>query len=174
MAVYQYYLEVIPKEGILKKRKVIPSKIRVSTETGYFESDSEIFWKEVKYSPENIIAKIDSIINRANWRNDNTSFNWKSYSENLDNDASIYLNEYDFTIKEFSFRVDLREENLEFLKNMIKLANENEWMFMDRTGLLINPNIEELKDSILKSNAYRFLENPHKFLDNLEKNKPIA
>lgn len=169
MAVYQFYLEVLPKEGILKKHNLIPSYIKVSTETGYFESDSELYWNEVKCSSENIIPKIDSIIDRANWGNDKISFNWKRYSETLDNDASIYLNESDFTIKVFSFRADLREENLEFLKNMINLAIENEWMFMDRNGLLINPNLEELTKSILKSNAYNFLKNPHKFLDNLEK-----
>ena len=169
MAVYQFYLEVLPKEEILKKHNLIPSYIKVSTETGYFESDSELYWNEVKCSYENIIPKIDSIIDRANWGNDKTSFNWKRYSETLDNDASIYLNESDFTIKVFSFRADLREENLEFLKNMMNLAIENEWMFMDRNGLLINPNLEELTKSILKSNAYNFLENPHKFLDNLEK-----
>ena len=174
MAVYQYYLEVLPKKGILKKHNLIPSNIKVSTETGYFESESELYWNEIKCSAENIITIIDSIIERANWGNDSTNFNWKHYSETLDNDASIYLNEPDFTIKEFSFRVDLRDENFEFLKNMTKLANENEWIFMDRTGLLINPNLEELKENILKSNAYNFLENPHKFLDNLEKKKPIA
>jgi len=174
MAVYQYYLEVLPKEGILKKHNLIPSHIKVSTETGYFESDSELYWNEVKYSSENIITKIDSIIDRANWGNNKTSFEWKRYTETLDNDVSIYLNESDFTIKEFSFRADLREENLEFLKNMIKLANENEWFFMDRNGLLINPNLEELINNILKSNAYKFLENPNNFFDDLEKNKPIA
>ncbi|WP_314059213.1 hypothetical protein [Empedobacter brevis] len=168
MAVYQYYLEVLPKEGIFKKHNLIPSHIKVSTETGYFESDSEIYWNEVKCSSKNIIPKMDSIIDRTNWGDNKTSFNWKRYSEALDNDASISLNESDFTIKEFSFRADLRDENLEFLNNMISLANENEWMFMDRNGLLINSNIEEFINSILKSNSYNFLNNPYRFLDNLE------
>ena len=167
MAVYQYFLEVIPKQGILKKHKEIPKKINVSTETGYFESDSEIYWIEAKLNPENIIPKIDAIIERANWGNDKTNFNWKRYSETLDNDASIYLNETDFTIKEFSFRADLRENNLEFLKNMINLAEKNEWLFMDRSGKLMNPNFEEIKISIQNSNAYSFIKDPHKFLDNL-------
>lgn len=167
MAVYQYYLEVLPKKGILKKHNLIPLHIKVSTETGYFESDSELYWNEVKCSSENIITKIDSIIDRANWGNNKTSFEWKRYSETLDNDASIYLNETDYTIKEFSFRADLREENLEFLKNMINLAEKNEWLFMDRSGKLMNPNFEEIKISIQNSNAYSFIKDPHKFLDNL-------
>ncbi|WP_313386022.1 hypothetical protein [Chishuiella sp.] len=57
---------------------------------------------------------------------------------------------------------------------MIKLAKDNEWLFIDKSGLLINPNSKELKKSILNSNAYKFLENPHNFLDDLEKNKPIT
>lgn len=167
MAVYQYYLEVIPKQGILKKHEIIPLKINVSSETGYFESDSEIYWKEMKIIPDTIIPKIDSIIKRANWGNDKTSFNWKHYTETLDNDVSIYLDELNLTIKEFSFRADLRQKNYEFLKNMIQLGKENAWLFMDRNGLLMNPEFEEIEKSILNSNAYKFLEDPHDFLDNL-------
>src|SRR5690554_731584 len=88
MAVYQYFLAVIPKEGINIKHKIIPSEINVNTETGYFEFDSEIYWNEVKINLEIIITKMDSIIERANWGNDSTNFNWKHYTENVDNDAS--------------------------------------------------------------------------------------
>ena len=169
MAVYQYFLAVIPKEGINIKHKIIPSEINVNTETGYFEFDSEIYWNEVKINLEIIITKIDSIIERADWGNDSTSFNWKNYTENVDNDASIYLEEQNLKIKEFSFRADLREKNLEFLKNMIELGKENEWFFMDRNGKLLNPELEEIMKSIQTSNAYSFLEDPHKFLDNINK-----
>lgn len=167
MAVYQYFLAVIPKNGIIKKYEKIPSKIKISTETGYFEFDSEIYWNEVKINVEKIINQIDSIIERAKWGNEKTSYNWKYYSEILDNDASIYLNESNLKIKEFSFRADLRDENLEFMKSMISLGKENEWLFMDRNGILMNPDFKEIKESVQNSNAFSFIKDPHKFLDNL-------
>ncbi len=169
MAVYQYYLEVVPKQGIKKRHDSIPAEIRVSTETGYFESDAEIYWKEVEMKEDDFVTKIDLIVNRVKWGNDKTSINQKTYSKEVDNDASIYLDEESLTIREFYFRADLREKNLQFLKNMIALGVENEWLFFDRKGKLMKPDFEEIKNSIRNSNAYSFLEDPIKFLENIDK-----
>jgi hypothetical protein len=168
MAVYQYYLAVIPKIGVEKKHDSIPDKTVTNTDTGYFESDAALYWKEVGIAADNIVSKIDLIIKRANWGNNMSSFNWKSYTNEVDNDASIYLDEESLTIREFSFRADLREPNLNFLKNMIKLGVENEWLFFDRNGKLMKPDFEEIKNSIRNSNAYRFLGDPIKFLENID------
>jgi hypothetical protein len=169
MAVYQYYLAVVPREGIVKKHDSIPDKIAVRTETGYFESDTEIYWKEVAIKSDDIVVKMDLIIERANWGNNKTSFNWKTYSEEVDNDAFIYLDEETLTIREFSFRADLREKNLKFLKNMIELGLNNGFLFFDRNGKLMKPNFEEIKTSIRNSNAFRYLEDPIQFLENIGK-----
>ncbi len=163
MAVYQYYLGVIPKQGVDDSI----NKIDVSTETGYFESDAEMYWKDVDINVDDIVSKIDLIIERANWGNDKTSINWKTYTDEVDNDASIFLDEKTLTIKEFSFRADLREQDLMFLKNMIALGKENEWLFFDIKGKLMKPDIEEIKISIRNSNAYSFLNDPIKFLENI-------
>jgi len=171
MAVYQYYLAVVPKEGIEKKHDSIPKEINVSTETGYFESDPELYWKEIGKKSDNIIPKIDSIVKRANWGNSETSFNWKTYTDEVDNDAFISLDEKSYEIKKFSFRADLREEGLTFLKSMVELGKENNWMFMDRKGKLMSADFEEITISIRNSNAYRFLKNPIKFLESIKINK---
>ena len=167
MAIYQYYLAVVPLEGILKKHKLIPKEIRINTETGYFESDAELYWKEINQIADEISPKIDSFIKRADWGNDNTSFNWKTNSKVLDNDAFMGINEKTFSITEFSFRADLREDGFTFLKNMIELGKENNWMFMDRKGKLMNSDFEEIKASIQNSDAHSFLTDPIKFLENL-------
>lgn len=167
MAVYQYYLAVIPLKGIIRKHGFVPNKINVSTETGYFESEAKNYWQEINLKPQEIVSQMDSIIKRANWGNDETSFNWKYYTDDVDNDAAIYLDENLLVVNEFSFRFDLREENLNFLKRMIELGRVNQWLFMDRNGKLFNPDFEEMKNSIQDSNAYRFLEDPHGFLDDL-------
>ncbi|NJK93842.1 MAG: hypothetical protein HC905_01960 [Bacteroidales bacterium] len=120
-------LTVVPKQGIEKKHNSIPNEIGVSTETGFFESDAETYWKEVKMKVDDIVSKVDLIVKRATWGNDKTSINWKTYTDQVDNDAAIYLDKESLTIREFSFRADLREKELSFLKNMIELGKENGW-----------------------------------------------
>ena len=171
MAVYQYYLAVVPKDGILKRHTSKPDTIGVSTETGYFKSDAEIYWKELEIKADDVIPRIDKIVNRAIWGNGKTSYYWKTYTDALDNDASIYLDEENLTITEFSFRADLRENGLKFLTDMIELGQKNNWLFMDRSGKLMNPDFDEVKVSIKDSNAYSFLKDPIKFLENIAKNK---
>ncbi len=171
MAIYQYYLAVIPKKGIELIHNFIPNEIGVSTETGFFESDAQLYWKEVERKASDIVSRVDTIVNRAKWGNDKTSYNWKTYSEHVDNDASIYIDEATATIREFSFRADLRETGLVFLKNMIAIGKENEWLFMDRKGKLMKPDFEEIKNSIRNSDAYRFLSDPINFLENFEDKK---
>lgn len=169
MAVYQYYLGVVPKEGIEKKHDSFPDRIGIYTETGYFESDAESYWKEVETKIDNFVSEIDLVVKRTQWGNDKTSFNWKTYTDQLDNDASIYLDEETLTIREFSFRADLREKNLLFLKNMIELGLKYGWLFFDRKGKLMKPDFEEINANIRNSSAHSFLENPIKFLEKLDK-----
>ena len=168
MAVYQYYLAVVPKDGIEKIHNLIPNKIRVSVETGFFESDAKLYWQEIEKKVDGIVSKVDLIITRSNWVNDGKSYNWKTYSEFVDNDASIYLDKESLTIREFSFRADLRETNFTFLKKMIELGKENNWMFMDRNGNLMNADFDEIKNSIRNSNALKFLKDPNKFIEDIE------
>ncbi len=168
MAIYQYYLAVVPTEGILKKQGLIPNQIGVSTETGFFESDAELYWKEIDKKPDGITPKIDLIVKRGDWGNSKTSFHWKTYTETLDNDAFMALDEETLSITEFSFRADLRENGFAFLKNMIELGQENDWMFMDRKGKLMNADFEEIKESIRNSDAHSFLKDPIKFLESLD------
>lgn len=165
MAIYQYYLAVIPLESVSKKHDSIPNSIRTSTDTGYFESDAEMYWKVVEIPANEMVSELDRIITRANWGNDDTSYNWKTHTKEADNDASIYLK--DGSISEFSFRADLREKNLAFLMNMIELGKSHNWFFMDRTGRLMKADFEIIKDSIKKSNNYKFLKDPEDYLKSL-------
>jgi hypothetical protein len=169
MAIYQYYLAVVPKEGIEKKHGSIPNVARVSTETGYFKSDAAIYWKAIEVKADDIVTEMDLIVNRAKWGNERTSFNWKTYTHEIDNDASMYLDEESLTIRELSFRADLRENDFLFLKKMIALGVSNGWLFFDRKGKLMEPDFEEIKTSIRDSDAYRFLEDPIKFIENITK-----
>lgn len=167
MAIYQYFLAVVPLTGVNNRHSKVPETIFVNTESKYFGSDVGLYWNEAETEVDEILPQLDKIVDRADWGNDQTSFNWKTYSEKLDNDAAIYLNKETLKIEEFSFRADLREKNLIFLKNMIELGKLNNWMFMDRHGKLLKPDFEAIKKSIKNSNAYKFLKDPKGYLDGL-------
>jgi hypothetical protein len=171
MAIYQYYLAFVPKIELIKKHKIIPTQIEISTETGYFEAKTDEYWGLAKINFQNIKVGIDKIVDKADWGNDKDIFNWKTYKTELDNDVSMCINFEKEEITELSFRADLREPNLKFLNGMLELAKKYEMMLMDRKGNLFNPEFNEIKDFIKVSNTFKFIENPEKFIDDLHNGK---
>lgn len=167
MAIYQYYLAVIPKIGLIKKHGQIPNSIPIGSEAEWFESNTEEYWQLADVSSDEIVSEIDKLVKRSDWDDDTTSVRWKTYSEDLDNDGWMSINEQSKKIQELSFRADLREKNLTFLVGMLDLSNKHNFILMDRKGNLANPNFEEIKKLIEISNPYKFLQDPKKFLTDL-------
>jgi len=174
---------IIPKKGIVEKFGQVPKKLEIDyeerTEHYYLKKDGLIeeddkfkdaltqdWWSSLELQPMEIIHQIDKNVRRANYGSD-SFVNWKFYSQEVDNDASMAINEETGKIEEIRFRADLREENLKFLKAMIELADKYEWLLMDMKGNLVNPNLKEIGRLIKLSNSYRFLKNPIKFLTDL-------
>jgi hypothetical protein len=93
--------------------------------------------------------------------------NWKFYSSEVDNDASMSINEETGKIEEIRFRADLREKNLKFLRAIIGLAVKSEWLLMDMKGNLVNPSLKEIGRLIKLSNSYKFLKDPIGLLKDL-------
>ncbi|MBO9702261.1 MAG: hypothetical protein J7604_18775 [Sporocytophaga sp.] len=167
MAIYQFYLVVIPRVGLLMKCGRIPERIIINTNSGYFESMTKEYWNLADVDSNKIVLEIDQLISRAQYGNNEIVHSWKYYAESLDIDAFMCLNQETSKIEELSFRTDLREENLYFLLNMLDLGKKYDWLFMDRNGILANPNIEEIIELIKKSNNYRFLKDPYKYIKGL-------
>lgn len=171
MAIYQYYLAFVPKIGLIKKHKIIPTQIEISTETGYFDANTDEYWDLAKINFQEIKVCIDKIVDKADYGNNNHSFNWKTNEGKLDNDAWMSINSENNKITELSFRADLREPSLNFLNGMLELAKKYEMMLMDRKGNLLNPEFNEIKDFIKVSNTFKFIQNPEKFIDDLHNGK---
>ncbi len=185
MAVYQFQLIAIPKKGVLERFGQIPEKLEIDykertehyhlKEEGLIEEEDKFkdaltqdWWSSTKLQPMEIIHQIDKKVKRANYGSD-TFINWKFYSREVDNDASMSINEETGKIEELRFRADLREEKLIFLRAMIELANKYEWLLMDMKGNLANPKLKEIGRLIKISNSYSFLQDPIKFLTELGK-----
>ncbi|MEN9323467.1 MAG: hypothetical protein RL699_1247 [Bacteroidota bacterium] len=171
MAIYQYYLAFIPQVGLLKKYGVIPTEMNVTTEDGYFNANTEQYWELAGINFDNIKLEIDRLIDKADWGNDEECFNWKTYTNEVDNDASMSVNSLTKKIEHLSFRADLRESKLKFLNGMLDLAKKKEMLLMDRKGKIFSPEYNEIENYIKNSNSFKFIENPEKFLDDLSKGK---
>lgn len=171
MAIYQYYLGIVPRVGIEKIHNSIPDEIGVRVEKGYFESDAAIYWQEVVMKSTKLVEKMDLIVNRSDLGDGIKSISWKAESEAVDNDASLFLEETTSIIKEFSFRADLREKDLKFLKDMVALGVDNGWLLFDLKGKLMQPDLAMIAQSIIHSNAYRFLTEPAEFLADVIRQK---
>lgn len=181
MAIYQFYIATIPKKGVIQHFGKIPDKLEVDfqkrtenylndeDEFDYFEFIQHKCWEIAKVNSEEIINQIDQKLNRANWGNDKESNNWKTETNEVDNDAWILINPEQNQIMEFTFQADLRQPKLKFLMEMIELSKEKELLLIDRKGNLVEPEIENVIELIKKSNALKFVENPINFLTDLEK-----
>lgn len=173
MAIYQFNLTAIPRIFVLDRFGRIPNSIDLEAieqrEPDIDPVDNtQNWWKAIDIDSKAIVARIDKYVSRAKWGNSEYSFNWKTDSIETDNDAYLSLNEKTGGIESLSFRADLREKGLVFLKNMILLASEKDWLLMDLKGNLSLPQMEEVKKIIEISNCHRFLTNPEKFFDDLE------
>jgi hypothetical protein len=181
MAIWQFYLEAVPKQSIENLDTDIPEKIMVSTDDGFFSADTEKYWNAAEVSLGKVIQRIDSIVERARWSNNSDSFSWKSPQVTLkpdrsnpyevlnatDNDAYLTIDMNTGYIKHLHLRADLREENLLFLKQVVELGKKLDWMFMDRKGFLVEANLQQVIEQVKLSNALRFLKDPTQFLDDL-------
>lgn len=183
MAIYQFYLAVVPKKGIVGYFGEIPDKFEVdfkkrtenfsSEETedefDYFEFIQHKCWEIVNIDSEEIINQIDQKLDRASWGNDKECNHWKTETNEVDNDSWVLISPESNQIKEFTFRADLRQTKLKFLIEMVELAKEKELLLIDRKGNLVEPEIENVIELVKKSNAFKFVENPTAFLNDLEK-----
>ena len=167
MAVYQYYLAVIPLSGIKKIHAEIPAELSVSRESGFLETEAPRYWEPANENVKNLLPLIDQLLPRTKWQRSETSFFWKARTDYVDNDAAIHLNKETLSVENFIFRADLREKDLYFLMQMLALAVEYDWMLMDIHGKLMPPEFKAVKESIRASNAFGFLKDPIKFLEDL-------
>ena|SRR5690349_15867957 len=183
MAIYQFQLTLIPRKGIIEKFGLLPERLDIDYEERknyyHLKKDNLLdkadkfkdalvqdWWSTTALQPVEVVHQIDKKIRRANYGND-IWIVWKFYSLELDNDASMLINGETGKIAELQFRADLRENNLKFLQEMVKLAHDYDWLLMDLNGNLVNPEMKEIVGLIKNSNAYKFLQDPTRFLTGL-------
>ncbi len=182
MAVFQFKLDVIPRNSISDRFEEIPPRLFINHEgwVDYFENgrieDKPSFedartinwWKGIRIDIEELAKQIDQIIPRAHYSKPEF-LNWKGKSQiQEDNDAAISINEEN-EIEDFGFRIDLRDPDKfpRVLESMLNICSENDWMVMDVKGNLMEPTLKDVGTKLLDSNAVKFLIDPEDFLRKL-------
>ena len=178
MAIYQYKIDLIPRQSIVDKYGDIPNNLLIDHEAWErhlnkenIENDFDFedaltipWWKERKVLFNEIENFIDSITKLIEWSKDYTDS--KSYGNNDTNDFSIGLTDEGY-IGDFGVRFDLRELDKKFIENIFVLAKKIDCLLIDRKGNLFEPTFDKLVENIEQSNSFKFVSNPTDFFDKL-------
>ena len=183
MAIWQFHLTLLPKKAVLDTMGLLPENLPIDLEQrreyreqkkaglvpdvdAYQDALARDWWANTPVQPIELTHRIDRLV----WRTkpgDDLAPHWKTYTPEKDNDAAMTINAETGRIESLSFRADLREEGLVFLKAMVRLAKQYDCLLMDALGNLAEPEPEAVRKLITRSHAFRFLQDPLQFLDDL-------
>lgn len=197
MAIYQYRIQVIPEKSVLVKYGSIPEKLYINRKgwsefhnsqeyydamDAFINNDVDIdikpdfedaytfnWWENIKIDKTELVYTIDNLISRRYSPSEHEGWiSWKSENEDIeDHDAYLEFDENNY-IKKFSFRTDIRHKTNRFISNIVKICKKHDLLLMDdSTGILSKPDFKDINMNVMKSDAGRFITDPHKFLDEL-------
>ncbi len=159
MAIYQYNIELIPRQSIIEEFRLIPNEIIITD-----ESIINLWWRERKLPYYKIETNIYSFSKQIEWSKNSNDL--KQFGDNESNDISIELTK-DSIIERFSCRFDLRELNRQYINNIFNLAIQLDCLIADIKGNLFEPTMSNLLDNIKLSNSLLFVTNPNEFFNQL-------
>ena len=121
MAIYQFNLVIIPKEGFIKKFGTLSSDFKLVGERDEINLQIEKWWQLEEIDNTVLVSEIEEIIGGNRWANTH-HFSWKNLTNGKDNDACLEINTNSNYVQHISFRADLREGKgkSQFLLDMIE------------------------------------------------------
>jgi len=157
VAVWQVPIELIPSRWAKENNFLTDS---LYDDEGY--ADVELAWKN-NQPTNNIEAIFSNILSKG-----------ESWSEKLNlwgntESTDISLWREGEKVESIRIRLDLRENVLSLMVGLVSAATELECvLFIPGQKIIIQPNISDLKQAVLKSNAAKFVEDPVAFLESVE------
>lgn len=162
MAIKQFYLQAIPFHN---------EKITIKNHANKIDQFYEIAgenWVAKKLKAQSLIHQIDSILPRSSW----SEQAWKFNNGIVDNDASIDVEGE--IVMSFSFRCDLTQKDLIFLKQMLGVSKKLNLNLFTIDGDVSIPPYNNILELIKKSRNYQYLSDPVKFIQNLDRANGIV
>ena len=161
MAIWQYTFELIPRAKLIKLFGDVPQTIDA-------DDYEQVEWWS------------DGTNLTADFENRLASFaaSYKSWSADVKcwgaEDCNVVQVIMDGgRVVELSVRFDLRKLDETFLHNMVGFARDNECVFLTESMRVIEPSADVLKAVLMSSDAWRFVEDPRRYLEELNKNRQV-
>jgi hypothetical protein len=169
MATYQYNILLLPRQSVVARFAKLPTD---SIKLLFSENDKDKefefwfldWWTDCNFNYENVLPRPETKYKEVTWTKPYEDI--MSFGNENENDITFDLTQQKH-IKNIQIRIDLREPDLNFIKFVIEIAKNTNSVFLDRQGFIFEPTSQDLYDSIKKSNAFSFINNPYDFLDRL-------
>lgn len=154
MATWEYHIYILEKKEFLE---VFGNVTRIEDIL-----DDDNYWKNGNERYKEFSTYLSSILSKFEFWTDEIGF-WGSKEKSK---LEVGFNNND--IDGIHLRLDLRDiEFIDFLKNILVFVEKFNLVMFDLKGDLLNPELRKIFDKIKESNPYKFVTNPHEFLENL-------
>ncbi|WP_321311497.1 hypothetical protein [Halarcobacter sp.] len=150
MAIFQYNIEIIPKEFVKKHKSDFQSAI-----------DDYFAWEEFSNPSTNFINSIRSLLPINNSWSDVEEFR---SDDNWGSQIQIYKTDGKFEAVVLKFSP--AQDNIKILENFIRIADEEKCLlYAEESTKVLEPNLSEIIEDLKVSKAYKFMEDPIKTIE---------
>jgi hypothetical protein len=179
VAIWQFHIYFIPRQSLFDKYGHVPILLEIDTDcwrdyiqSGDLEGEPDFedaltvhWWLHLNLDIKNLLPTLELFGELQEWTAQTEGL--RSFGNADTNDISVCFDNETNNVEEVSCRIDLRQIDKGFIKNILSLATQFDCLLMDRKGRLYEPTFENLFETIQTSNASRFIEDPRQFLDDL-------
>lgn len=150
MAIYQYNIEIVPKEFVEKYKTDLQSAL-----------DDYFAWEEFSSPSTNFMNSIRSLLPINNSNDDFEEFksddNWGSQIQIFKTNGK-----FEAVILKFS----LSHDNIKILEKFIRIADQEKCLlYAEESTKILQPNLLEVIEDLKVSRAYRFMKDPIKTIE---------
>ncbi len=150
MAIFQYNIEIIPKEFVEKHKTDFQSAL-----------DDYFAWEEFSNPSTNFMNSIRSLLPINNSWGDVEEF--KS-DDNWGSQIQIYKTDEKFEAVVLKFSP--AQDNIKILENFITIADEEKCLlYAEESSKVLQPNLSEIIEDLKVSKACKFMEDPIKTIE---------
>lgn len=154
MAVWQYFLEILPESELKRKFVTVPDLLDLEAVSG------EAFLKDLTLDElcYNTINK--TLVRSPSWHDNLSLFG------DLESDCIEIWHDSNRVISEISCRIDVRKNDSIIVESIFAFCTDNELLLYNKDrGARCSP--ANIANHITKSNAGKFVDDPEAFLNSL-------